>query len=84
MRLRRSLVNPSESTLLAMRSIRLATVSMLGLAILASALAGSASRIPDEWLTAPHIGVVITGIVVGFALPAMVSTAICYSVPSTG
>lgn len=83
-RLRRSLVDPAESTLLAMRSIRFATVSMLGLAILASALAGSASRIPDEWLTAPHLGVVITGIVVGFVLPAMVSTAICYSVPSTG
>jgi hypothetical protein len=84
LRLRRSLVNPAESTLLAMRSIRFATVSMLVLAILASALAGSASRIPEEWLTAPHIGVVITGIISGFALPAMVSTAICYSVPSTG
>jgi hypothetical protein len=38
------------------------------------------SRLAEEWLTAPHIGVVITGLVVGFGLP----TAICYSVPSTG
>ncbi|WP_396929478.1 hypothetical protein [Mycolicibacterium sp.] len=83
LRLRRSLINPAESTLLAMRSIRFATVSMLVLAIVASALAGSASRIPKEFLTAPHIGVVITGLVAGFVLPAIVSTAICYSVPST-
>lgn len=84
LRLRRSLVNSAESTLLAMRSIRFATVSMLVLAILASALAGSASRIPEEFLTAPHVGVVLTGIVAGFVLPAIVTTAICYSVPSTG
>ncbi|EHB50473.1 hypothetical protein MycrhDRAFT_4899 [Mycolicibacterium rhodesiae JS60] len=84
LRLRRSLVNPAESTQLAMRSIRLATVSMLVLAILASALAGSASRIPDEWLAAPHVGVVIASIITGFVLPTIVSTAICYSVPSTG
>lgn len=83
LRLRRSLINPAESTLLAMRSIRFATVSMLVLAIVASALAGSASRIPKEFLTAPHIGVVVTGLIAGFVLPAVVSTAICYSVPST-
>lgn len=83
-RLRRSLVDPAESTLLAMRSIRLATVSMLALAILASALAGSASRIPEDWLTDPSLAVVIAGLVAGFALPTVVSTAICYSVPSTG
>jgi hypothetical protein len=82
--LRRSLVNPAESTRLAMRSIRLATVSMLVLAIVASALAGSASRIPDEWLAAPHIGVVIASVIAGFVLPTVVSTAICYSMPSTG
>ncbi|WP_240163053.1 hypothetical protein [Mycolicibacterium sphagni] len=83
-RLRRSLTNTAETTLLEMRSIRLATVSMLVLAILASALAGSASRIPDEWLSAPHLGVVIVGVLAGFVLPTIVSTAICYSVPSTG
>ncbi|WP_445170050.1 hypothetical protein ACTXG7_12475 [Mycolicibacterium sp. Dal123E01] len=83
-RLRRSLVNPAESTLLAMRSIRLATVTMLVLAILASAISGSVSRLPEEWLTAPHLSVVIAGIVTGYVLPSVVLTAICYSVPSTG
>lgn len=43
-------------------------------------------RVPDhgEWLAAPHAGVVIASILAGFVLPTIVSTAICYSVPSTG
>jgi hypothetical protein len=38
---------------------------------------------PDDWLTVPNIAVVISVRLLTFVLPAVVSTAICYSVAST-
>lgn len=81
--LRRSMINPEETTHLEMRSIRVATVCTVILAVIASWLAGSISRFPKDWLTAPNIGIVLLGLILTYVLPTIVATAICYSVPST-
>ena len=81
--LRRSLANTTEPTRLALRSIKVATVCTVILAIVASWLAVSLARFPDGWLTVPNIAVVIFVLVLTFVVPAVVSTAICYSVAST-
>ena len=79
----KSLSDTAASTRLALRSIKVATVCTVLLAIVASWLALTLARFPKDWLTAPNTGVVITVLVITFCLPTVVSTAICYSVAST-
>jgi len=81
--LRKSLADKAEHTRLALRSIKVATVCIVVLAIAASWLAVSLSRFPKEWLTAPHTGLVVLVLILAFVLPTVVATAICYSVAST-
>jgi hypothetical protein len=81
--LRRSLTNTAEPTRLALRSIRVATVCIVALAVVASWIAVSLNRFPKEWLTVPNTAIVIFVVVLTLALPTVVSTAICYSVAST-
>jgi hypothetical protein len=81
--LRKSLADTSEPTRLALRSIKVATVTLLGLAIVASWLAVSLARFPQGWLTEPNIGFVVAVAILTFVLPTIVATAICYSVAST-
>ncbi|WP_267305077.1 hypothetical protein [Mycobacterium barrassiae] len=81
--LRKSLADPDEPTRLALRSIKVATVSTLGLAIVASWLAMSLARFPKPWLIDPNLGLVVFVLILTFVLPTVVSTAICYSVAST-
>jgi hypothetical protein len=81
--LRRSLADTSEPTRLALRSIKVATVTTLGLAIAASWLAVSLARFPQGWLTEPNIVFVVFVVILTCILPTIVATAICYSVAST-
>ncbi|MGZ6781002.1 MAG: hypothetical protein ACXVGO_18665, partial [Mycobacterium sp.] len=81
--LRKSLADPSEQTHLALRSIKVATVGIVVLAIVASWLAVSLSRFPKDWLTAPNTGLVVFVLLLTFVVPTVVSMAICYSVAST-
>lgn len=81
--LRKSLSNIAEPTLLELRSIKFATVGTVVLAIGGSWLAVSLARIPDDWLTAPRFVIVVCVLLLTLALPTIISTAICYSVPST-
>ena len=81
--LRRSLANTAEPTRLALRSIKVAIVCTVVLAIVASWLAVSLNRFPNGWLTAPNTAAIIVVLILTFVLPAIVSTAICYSVAST-
>jgi hypothetical protein len=81
--LRKSLADTSEPTRLALRSIKVATVTLLALAIVASWLAVSLARFPQGWLTEPNIGFVVSVVILTFVLPTIVATAICYSVAST-
>ena len=81
--LRKSLADTSAPTRLALRSIKVATVATLGLAIVASWLAVSLARLPQDWLTEPNIAFVVFVAVLTFVLPTVVATAICYSVAST-
>lgn len=81
--LRKSLADIAEPTRLALRSIKVATVAMVVLAIVASWLALTLARLPKEWFTAPNTVVVVCVLVLTFCLPTVVSTAICYSVAST-
>ena len=81
--LRKSLADTSEPTRLARRSIKVATVTTLGLAIVASWLAVSLARFPQGWLTEPNIGFVVFVVALTYVLPTVVATAICYSVAST-
>ena len=81
--LRKSLADTSEPTRLALRSIKVATVTTLGLAIIASWLAVSLARFPQSWLTEPNIGFVVFVVTLTYVLPTVVATAICYSVAST-
>ncbi|MDX1887840.1 MULTISPECIES: hypothetical protein [Mycolicibacterium] len=81
--LRKSLADPSEPTRLALRSIKVPTVTTLGLAIIASWLAVSLARFPQSWLTEPNIAFVVFVVILTYVLPTVVATAICYSVAST-
>ena len=81
--LRESLADTSEQTLLALRSLKVATVGIVALAIVSSWLAVSLNRFPKDWLTVPNTGVVFFVLVLTFVVPTVVSTAICYSVAST-
>lgn len=81
--LRKSLADTSQPTRLALRSIKVATVTTLGLAIVASWLAVSLARFPQGWLTEPNIAFVVFVVTLTFVLPTIVATAICYSVAST-
>ncbi len=81
--LRKSLADTAERTQLALRSIKVATVCMVVLAIGASWLAVTLARLPKEWLTAPNNAVVMLVLVLTYVFPTIVSTAICYSVAST-
>lgn len=81
--LRTSLADVSRPTRLALRSIRVATIGMTGLAIVSSWLALTLARLPKDWLTVPNTAIVVFVLVLTFVVPTVVSTAICYSVPST-
>lgn len=81
--LRRSLATTAEETRLALRSIKVATIGLIGLAVAAGWLALSAPRLPREWMTEPGLGVVGVVVVLSFVVPVFVATAICHSVAST-
>jgi hypothetical protein len=81
--LRKSLADTGQPTHLALRSLKVATIGIVVLAIVASWLAVSLARFPKDWFTAPNTGVVLFVLLLAFVLPTLVSTAICYSVAST-
>lgn len=81
--LRRSLADSGAPTRLALRSIKVATIATVILAIGASWLSVSLARIPKTWLTDPAAGLIAFVLTLTFVLPTIVSTAICYSVAST-
>jgi hypothetical protein len=81
--LRRSLTDPDEDTHLALRAVQVATICTGVLAVGASWLGVSLARLPKEWLTVPSGTFVALVLVLTFVLPAVISTAICYSVAST-
>lgn len=80
--LRRSLNNAASPTRVALRSVKVATVGILALAVVGCWLAMSLARFPKDWLTVPNTGAVVAVLVVTFVVPSVVSTAICYSVAS--
>ena len=81
--LRSSLLDTASPTQLALRSVKLATVGILALAVVGSWLAMSLARFPKEWLTVPNTGAVVFVLILTFVVPSVISTAICYSVAST-
>ena len=80
--LRTSSANTSKPTHLALRSIKVATVCTVILAVAASFLAVGLPRLPDDMLTSPGLGIIVV-LTATFVLPTVISTAICYSVAST-
>jgi hypothetical protein len=81
--LRKSLADTEQPTMLALRSIKVATVSIVVFAIVGSWMAVTLSRFPKDWLTAPNNVLVIFVLMLTYVVPTVVSTAICYSVAST-
>ena len=81
--LRSALLDVADPTRLALRSIKVATVTMVVLSIVGSWLVMSLARFPKDWLTAPNTGAVVFVLVLTFVVPTVVSTGICYSVAST-
>lgn len=77
-----SLLDAAQPTLLGLRSIKIAIISTLILAMAGSWLAMSLARAPKAWLTNPHFLVVGFVLLVATVLPLAVSTAVCYSVAS--
>ena len=80
--LRRSLLDTAAPTRLALRSVKVATVGILVLAMVGSWLAMSLARFPKDWLTVPNTGAVVFVLILTFVVPSVISTAICYSVAS--
>ncbi|PRC45956.1 hypothetical protein C6A85_92550, partial [Mycobacterium sp. ITM-2017-0098] len=81
--LRVSLSSSADQTRLALRSIKVATISLVGLAVAAGWLALTVDRLPRTWMTEPSLAVVIVVTMLAFVVPVFVATAICYSVAST-
>ena len=81
--LNRSLANTAEPTQLALRSIKVATVGTLFLAVAASWLAITLARLPVGWLTTPNRAFVMFVFGLALVVPTIISTAACYSVAST-
>ena len=81
--LRKSLADTKEPTHLALRSLKVATIGMVVLSIVASWLAVSLARFPKDWLSTPNTGIVMFVLVLTAVLPTVVSVAICNSVAST-
>lgn len=81
--LRRSLADSGEQTRLAMRSIKVATIGIGVLAVVATWFAVSINRMPKDWLTTPNIALVVFVLAFTFVVPAAVSVVICNSVAST-
>ena len=80
--LRRSLRDTASPTRVALRSVKVATVGILALAVIGCWLVMSLARFPKDWLTVPNTGAVVAVLVITFVVPSVVSTAICYSVAS--
>lgn len=81
--LRHSLASAADQTRLALRSIKVATIGLVGLAVCAGWLALSVPRFPRTWTTEPSLAVVAMVVALSFAAPIFVATAICYSTAST-
>ncbi|HNF05894.1 MAG TPA: hypothetical protein PL146_10950 [Mycobacterium sp.] len=81
--LRRSLRDTGSPTEVALRSVKVASIGILGLAVVGCWLVMSLARFPKEWLTVPNTGAVVAVLVLTFVVPSVVSTAICYSVASS-
>src|SRR6478672_1970294 len=62
------LSSASAETHLALRSITVATVGIVALAIVASWLAVSLSRFPKDWLTVPNTGLVVFVLLLTFVV----------------
>lgn len=80
--LRKSLLDTAAPTRLALRSLKVAAVGILVLAMVGSWLTMSLARFPKDWLTVPNTGAVVFVLILTFVVPSVVSTAICYSVAS--
>lgn len=80
--LRRSLRDSASPTRVALRSVKVATVGILALAVVGCWLVMSLARFPKDWLTVPNTGAVVAVLVLTFVVPSVVSTAICFSVAS--
>ena len=80
--LRNSLLEIAAPTRLAMRSVEVATIGILVLAVVGSWLSMSLARFPKGWLTVPNTGAVVSVLVLTFVVPSVICTAICYSVAS--
>ncbi len=78
--LRNSLLDTAEPTKLALRSVKVAVVGILGLAIVGSWLTMSLARFPKDWLTVPNTGAVVFVLILTYIVPSVISTAICHSV----
>ena len=77
-----SLLDAAQPTLLTLRSIKVAIISMLILAMAGSWLAMSLARAPKDWLTQPHLLAAAFVLLIDAVVPSVVSTAVCYSVAS--
>lgn len=80
--LRRSLLATASPTVLRIHSLELVTIAMAALAIVGSWLTVSVNRIPEDWLTTPSPAVTVVVVALGFVVPSLIATAICYSVAS--
>lgn len=80
--LHNSLLDAAQPTLLTLRSIKVAIISMLILAMAGSWLAMSLARAPKDWLTQPQFPAAAFVLLIAAVVPSVVSTAVCYSVAS--
>ncbi len=70
---------PPRTTL---QALKIATVGVVALGVVASWMAMSLPRFPDQWLTAPSPAIVAAVLGLSFALPGVIAMAICYSAPA--
>lgn len=73
----RDIATPTRLTL---PSVKFAAIGILVLAVVGSWLSMSLARLPKGWLTVPNTGAVVLVLVLTFAVPSVICTAVCYSV----
>jgi hypothetical protein len=79
LRTRSAAAEPTASTL---RALKVATVGIVALGVVATWMAMTLARFPDGWLTAPSPATVCAVLLLAFALPGVIAVAICYSAPT--
>lgn len=76
-----SILRRSSSAGMTLQALKVATVGVVALGVVASWMAMSLPRLPNDWLVDPGAAIVGAVVTLSFVVPGVIAMAICYSAP---